>query len=431
MKIEFHGAAAEVGRSCIEIFCDDGDRYLLDVGIKFKEDGFLFPDGVDDIGEVDGVFLSHAHLDHSGGLPLFEHKHLKGPIFCTKQTMAITKILLKDSFKIARIRNLHPAYSKTDLIQVKKDIKFVEFDKWYKHRNVRFMYLNAGHVPGSAMILLEIEGKRIFYTADFNTRKSELMFNAIPNHELQEKPIDVLITESTYGNRELPDRKKLEKQFIKSIEKTLKKGGSVLIPVFGLGRAQETLLMLAKKQWPVKIYFDGMCKKVTKTILNTPSKYVDNKDVLAEMFFEKVEWVGSDKHRKDALRKQGIYVTTSGMVQGGPVLKYLENLWHDEKSKIMLMGFQCKRTNGRYLLDEKFVYLDGWKTYVKCEVEKYDFSGHVDREGIKDMLKKIRHKKVFFQHGDEEAVDLMKEWAKKNLKSEAYAPRIGDVFEIK
>ena len=166
MKITFHGAAREVGRSCIEITENDGKRHILDCGIKFLEDGFQLPENVLRIQDLDGVFLSHAHLDHSGGLPLFEHKSLKGPIFCTRQTLAITKTLLKDSFKIARIRNLHPAYDKTDLKQVQKDANYVEFDKWYKHHGVRFMYMNAGHIPGSAMILLDLDGKRILYTGD-------------------------------------------------------------------------------------------------------------------------------------------------------------------------------------------------------------------------------------------------------------------------
>jgi putative mRNA 3-end processing factor len=430
MKIEFHGAASEVGRSCIELKLDNGERYLLDVGIKFQEDGFLLPENVLEIPKVDGVFLSHAHLDHSGGLPLFEHKDLKGPIFCTRQTLAITKILLKDSYKIARIRRMHAAYDNLDLKEVQKDAKFVDFDKWYEHKSVRFMYLNAGHVPGSAMILLEAEGKRILYTADFNLRKSLLMQNCEINDVLREKPIDILISESTYGDKELPDRALLEEKFIKSIEETIKKGGSVLIPVFSLGRAQEALILLSKHNWPVKIYIDGMAKSLTREILETNGKYVDNKDALSKMFYKKTEWVGSDKHRKDALQKQGIFVTTSGMLQGGPVLSYLHELWHDPRNKVTLMGFQCKRTNGRTLLDEGYVYLDGWRTIVKCQVEKYDFSGHSDKTSIMDFIKQLNPRQVFFQHGDEVAVNAMKTWAEKAISGKAYAPKVGDSYII-
>ncbi|PIN81118.1 hypothetical protein COV13_02180 [Candidatus Woesearchaeota archaeon CG10_big_fil_rev_8_21_14_0_10_32_9] len=430
MKIQFHGAAREVGRSCISITTKNGNRYLLDVGIKFQEDGFSGPEGVTNVPGIKGVFLSHAHLDHSGGLPLFEHQKLKCPIFCTRQTFAITKILLKDSYKIARIKHTHPAYDKTDLVEVSKETEYVQYDKWYVHNDLKFKYLNAGHIPGSAMILIEADGKRILYTGDYNNKETELMYSAIVNKELTDKPIDVLITESTYGNRELPDRKLLNKQFIASVKKTISGGGSVLIPVFALGRAQETLIMLGKENLNCKIYLDGMAKTITKQIISTSSKYVKNKDLLSEIFFNKIEWISSPKRRNDAIRNGGIFITTSGMLQGGPVLEYLKELWHNPKNKLTLMGFQCKRTNGRHLVEEGFVYIDGWKTQVKCAVEKYDFSGHTDSEFIKKMVSTINPKMVFFQHGDEESVDILNQWAKKNIKGKTYAPSLGEIFEI-
>lgn len=428
MRITFHGGAMEVGRSCIQINSDSGKRYLLDVGIKFKEDGFMFPEGVLDISKVDGVFLSHAHLDHSGGLPLFEHKDLRGPIFCTPQTLSISKILLRDSYKVARIRNMHPAYNNVDLKEVQKDSSLVSFDHWYTHKDVRFKFFNAGHVPGSAMILLEVDGKRILYTGDFNMAKTSLMVNAEVLDEM--KNVDILICESTYGDKELPERAPLEKKFVASIEKTIKEGGSVLIPVFSLGRSQEVLLMLSKKRWPVKIYYDGMCNKLTRKILGTSSKYVKNKDDLHHMFYDVVEWVNSPRRRKHAVAKQGIFVTTSGMLQGGPVLSYLGELWHNPKNKVALMGFQCKRTNGRHLLEDGWIYLDGWKTYVKCKVEKYDFSGHSDREDIQKLVSAINPKHVFFQHGDAEGVAALAKWASKAINGKVYAPKVGDSFSF-
>lgn len=162
----------------------------------------------------------------------------------------------------------------------------------------------------------------------------------------------------------------------------------------------------------------------------TNSKYVKNKELLEEEFFNKVEWISSPKRRKDAIKKGGIFLTTSGMMQGGPVLEYLKELWHNPKNKITLMGFQCKRTNGRHLIEEGFVYIDGWKTQVKCKVEKYDFSGHTDSDFIKKMVEEVNPKNVFFQHGDEEAVDALNEWAKKNTKSKSTAPKLGEIFEM-
>lgn len=430
MEIEFHGAASEVGRSCIEITTSKGNRYLLDVGVKFKEDGLQLPENVNNINEVDGVFLSHAHLDHAGGLPLFEHNKLKGPIFCTRKTFTISKILLKDSYKIARIKHLHPAYNNTDIKDVQKDTLFVSFDKWYKHKDIKFMYLNAGHIPGSAMILIETDEKRILYTADFNNRKTLLMKPAAIPDSLKKKRIDALIIESTYGYRELPDQDELRKKFVDSIKETVSKKGCVVIPVFSLGRAQEVLLMLRNQGIQSKIYVEGMCNKITRKIVSSKDKYVEGHEGLKEMFHEKIEWIGSEKRRKQALKNPGIFIATSGMVQGGPISSYIREIWHNSRNKIILMGFQCKRTNGRYLADEGFLYLDGWKTHVKCEVEKYDFSGHADSKGIKSFVEQLKPEKVFFQHGDEEAVNTMKQWAEKNTKSEAHAPVIGSKYSL-
>ncbi|MCF7866149.1 MBL fold metallo-hydrolase [Candidatus Woesearchaeota archaeon] len=430
MELEFHGAAQEVGRSCIELRLDDGDRFLFDVGIKFSEGGLVFPEKVLEIKELDGVFLSHAHLDHSGGLPLFENKDLKGPIFSTKQTLAISRILLKDSYKIARIRNLHPAYDLDDIKEVYRDSLFVEFDQWYVHRNIRFMFLNAGHIPGSAMILVEAEGKRILYTGDINTRDSQLMYSAHANPILKEKRVDVVITESTYGDKELPDREELRKKFIQSIKKTIKQGGSVLIPTFALGRAQEILIMLSEEDFGVPIFMEGMCNTITRKILQTPSKYVKNKKKLSDVFYHKIQWIGSPRRRNKILKKQGIFITTSGMMQGGPVLSYLKELWHNPKNKVTLMGFQCKNTNGRHLLEEGFTYIDGWKTTVKCQVEKYDFSGHADSQGIKNLLLAINPKKIFFQHGDPIAIKNMKDWSDKGITSKTFSPAVGSVYKI-
>ncbi|MFT4282891.1 MAG: MBL fold metallo-hydrolase [Candidatus Woesearchaeota archaeon] len=426
MKLIFHGGAREVGRSCIEL--DTGsERILMDVGIKFSEKGLVLPENVNNLESVDGVLLSHAHLDHSGGLPLFEHDNLGATIFCTRQTFAITKLMLKDSYKVARIRNFHPAYDNTDLKKVSDNTKIVSYDKYYKLKNLKFKFFNAGHIPGSSMILVEGYGKRILYTADFNANKTNLLFKPVHHEEL--KDLDVLISESTYGYRDLPNRDDLETEFLDDIESAIKAGGSVLIPVFSVGKAQDILITLSKRDFGVPIYSEGLCNKVTRKILSNKSHYVDNKEVLSDMFYNKIHWISSEKKRKDALKKQGIFISTSGMLQGGPVLSYLKDLWHSSKNFVALTGFQCKRTNGRHLLDDGYVYIDGWRTYVKCKVKKYDFSGHTDRKGIEKLVKFLKPKKVFFQHGDKSSVESMDKWAKKK-GFESFSPRVGDKYDL-
>jgi putative mRNA 3-end processing factor len=424
MKFIFHGGAREVGRSCIELQTS-GDRYLLDAGIKFREDGFDFPAKVFELKAVNALFLSHAHLDHSGGLPLFEHYDLICPIFTTTLTRDLSKIMLKDSYKVARIRHLHPAYNNTDLKKIKKSIKLVTFDKRYSFRKVFFTFFNAGHIPGSASIMIEAEEKKILYTGDFNTNQTMLMKPAAKQY----KDIDILITEGTYGNRELEDRDKLLADFLDTVAATIKHGGSVLIPVFAIGRAQEVLIMLSKRKWDVPIVMDGLATKITSRIIANPLDQLNQSKELIEAF-SKVEHIGTDRHRKIIMQKQAIIITTSGMVQGGPVLEYVENMWGNPKNSILLMGYQCKRTNGRHLIENGYLYIHGWKTYVKCLVKKYDFSGHIDRDSLQEFIKAVDPKILIIQHGDEDQLLPLADWAKKNVKAEVFIPRVDEEYEF-
>lgn len=426
MKFIFHGGAQQVGRSCIELETQ-GDRYLLDCGVRFLDDGFEYPQKVFEVKEIDGVLISHAHLDHTGALPFFEHHNMLCPIFMTSQTKALTKILLKDSFEISRIKEMHPAYTKVDLKKVQKAIRTVRMDKRYHFRKLYFTYYNAGHIPGSASILIEAEDKRVLYTGDYNVRSSNLMQGADANAY---GPVDVLITEATYGARELPQRDTLGEEFLDRIEATIKQGGRVLIPVFAVGRAQDVLIALAKRKWPVPIYFDGMAKQVTRKVLTNPSTYIRNKDILQRMYFEVVQYVSSQNMRNEVATKPGIFVTTSGMVQGGPAIHYLKHMWHDEKSAVLLTGYQVKNTNGWLLQEKGEVYIKGWRTKVKCFVKRFDFSGHLDKHNLHEYIKTVNPTFIIIQHGNEESIAELALWAKKNTKARVYTPAVGDEIVI-
>ncbi len=428
MKLIFHGGAREVGKSCIELVTQE-KRFLLDAGVKFKENGFEAPFQVFDLPDIDGLFLSHAHLDHTGALPLFEHFNLICPIFTTQQTKELTKILLKDSYKIARIRHLHPAYKKVDLRKVYNSTRTVEFNKWYKHLNVEFKFLNAGHIPGSAMILIKAEGKKILYTGDYKYHSSELMSGVETEIDKQPdlKDIDIMITESTYGGKPLPDRGIIEDSFLDKVNEVIK-NGSVVIPVFGLGRAQEILILLSRKKWSVPIYLDGMAVDVTKTILSGNPSYLNERKRLQDMY-RRVDVIKKEKKRKKVMNNRGIFITTSGMLQGGPIMAYLENIWGNTNDAILMTGFQCKRTNGRLLLDEGYVYLNGWKTYVKAQYQKFDFSGHSDDSELKEFIRKINPKHLVINHGDETSILALKAWADRSLNSKVYAPSVGETIE--
>jgi putative mRNA 3-end processing factor len=425
LKLIFHGAAQEVGRSCVELQVKD-DRFLLDCGLKFHEAGFDYPAKVFDVRTMDGVFLSHAHLDHSGGLPFLQHYKMLCPIFCTPETRMITKILLKDSHKIARIRGLHEAFDNLDLNDVYKNMENVSFNKETQFRGIKYNFLNAGHIPGSASIKIQAEGQSILYTGDYNTRTTQLMAPADPHTWGH---VDILITECTYGNRDLPERPELEQQFLDKVQEVLKRGGRVLIPVFAVGRAQEIAVMLAKRDWPVPIYLDGMAKKVTRAVLDGASPYVINKQRLSSIF-GKMQFVTAEAHREQAASGPGIFLTTSGMLQGGPAIHYLEQMWSDKRSAVLLTGYQVKGTNGWMLDNEQTCYLNGYRTKVQCEVHRFDFSGHLSKQDIKDTILAVKPRILILNHGNREATAAIESWAKETLHCEVFTPVVGEQITV-
>ncbi len=430
MKIIFHGAAREVGKSCIEIQ-SEGKRYLLDAGVKFIPQGIEYPKFLDKIHDLDGLFLSHAHLDHSGALPMLEHKNLNCPIYTTHMTWKIVNMLLADSYHLEKLKHIHPAYTERDINAVEQDLRFVDYDKEYTTRDgkIKFQYLNAGHIPGSASILMQIEGKTVLYTGDINTENTNLMIPSMLD-KLQNK-IDILITENTYGDRRHPDRLDSEDGIIKSIESCIEGGGTAVIPVFGVGRSQEVLIILDKLRADIPIYLDGMARKLTEHMVNSDDPYIDNKDKLHKMFQRAIKIKSPRERDQIAKKKKVVILTTSGMVQGGPVVTYVGHTIHNKDDFIILTGYQAKGTNGRSIFEDHMFYQNHHRDKVHAHVRKFDFSAHYDQESIHNLAKKLNPKHLILQHGDLEAITAVKNWAIENMKStKVYDPYIGEVMDF-
>lgn len=424
MKIVFHGAAREVGKSCIEIITE-GKRYIMDAGIKFAKGGAEYPKYLDKIFELDGVFLSHAHLDHSGALPLLEHKNLRCPIYCTKLTWQITNLLLADNYHLEKLKHVHPVYVERDITKVKNDLRFVTYDKWYENHDgkIRFQYLNSGHIPGGASILMEIEGKRLLYTADVNTENTNLM---VPSDIDQLQDIDILITENTYGDREHPEKKTEEDGFLAAVNETINAGGSVLVPAFSVGRSQEIMILLDKLDSEIPIYLDGMARKVMTMVAETDDKYIDNKDLVARMM-KRTHMIKKPTERDHIGKMKGVViVSTSGMVQGGPVMTYMKHYVNKPENRVILTGYQAAGTNGRHILQEK-TFRDHHQNYdVHCDIKQFDFSAHYGQDEIRKMIRKINPSHLILQHGDLEALTESKRYAEENIKGKVYMPEIGE-----
>jgi putative mRNA 3-end processing factor len=172
-----------------------------------------------------------------------------------------------------------------------------------------------------------------------------------------------------------------------------------------------------------------MAKKVTHAVLDGPSPFVTNRERLARIY-GKLQFVKSENTRSRVAEGPGIFITTSGMLQGGPAIHYLEHMWSDNKSAVLLTGYQVKGTNGWMVDNEHTAYLGGYRTKIQCEVHRYDFSGHLSNEDIKATILAVQPKILIFNHGNREATTAMAEWAKVNVHCEILTPEIGEEATI-
>jgi putative mRNA 3-end processing factor len=413
MKLTFYGAAKEVGRSCIVV----NENFMLDAGIEINAE-VRYP-VITDLSNIKAIFLCHAHLDHSGALPLFNYQGLECPIFCTSMTKKLAHILLKDEFKIQKLQKEHPAYHKFNIRNVLAAMKYTSPRIINKFQDIEYQFFLSGHIPGSCSMVISAGGQTLLYTSDINCADTLLM------NKCDEMPhVDIMISEGTYGEREHPDRQEVENKFLGRIRETLKNGGSVLIPVFAVGRAQEIMLLLDKLEENAPIYLDGMAQDVTRIVLEEPL-WLKNGKALRKAF-QRVKEVRNQR-REDIVKQQSIILTTSGMMEGGPVISYLKHMHFDEKNSILLTGYQAKETNGRRLMEQGKVEVDGQIVNVKCHYEQFDFSAHTGRKELIDFIRKVDPKVLVLQHGDETALrSLASEFKDKKI----YIPELGDTITI-
>lgn len=421
MKITIHGAGQEVGRSCIEVEHAE-TRILLDAGLKLEKNVITHPKIPEQIEKIDAVILSHAHLDHCGSLPLFHHQGLTCPVYMTPATQALAHILLQDSFEIELLEKKHPIYNKQDIERIMQQATLCNEHTEYTLKDVTFQFFNAGHIPGSATIYLTLGDTHILYTGDINTGETQLMSAA----ETDFPPVDVLICESTYGDRNHPDREKTEQDFVQTVKQRIE-NGSVLLPTFAVGRAQEIVLLLAQKKIDYPVYVDGMARRVTHAIFNFPST-IKNSNALRTAYAQ-IDEVHGFHERQKILTERGVFITTSGMLDGGPVIDYLKHLHTRQDASLLLTGFQAEGSNGRLLLQKKQVLIDNVRRDVQCAVKQFDLSAHAGQDGLKKLIAMIRPKILIVLHGDSQAIAHLAGYAM-TLRIKVYTPNNGDQIII-
>ncbi|MHA1671392.1 MAG: MBL fold metallo-hydrolase [Promethearchaeota archaeon] len=426
--IKFLGGCREVGRSAVLIESKNKEKIILDYGVRFKEEDRL-PDKTD-LDNLKAVALTHCHVDHSGALP-FLYQKSSLPFYTNPLSLKITEILLKDMIKISK----HPySFGFKELDKLRQSAKFLRNGIRQKiSDDFHITFYDAGHIPGSISILVEVDGKKIFYTGDINSQITNLI-NSARSSDIPE--IDVLITESTYALKEHPPREETERNLVDRVVNTIENDGNVLIPAFGVARSQEVLLVLKKYDLKIPIYLDGLARKICTAYSEFPNAF-KNFSMLKKAI--KSTRFAKSRNRTNIVEKgKNIIISPSGMLKGGAAIDYVSKIVRDPASAIYLVGYQVEGTPGRKLLDEGIFEFDersysiNTKTKALCEVDYFDFSSHADRSNLYDYIKGIKFNNsryVFCVHGDEKSTTSLAS----NLNKDNYnavAPETGESYAI-
>lgn len=420
MKISVLGAGKEVGRSAFLVTCEN-TNILLDYGVLLKREP-IFPLHVRPK-DINAVILSHAHLDHSGYIPsLFLSSSTDIPVIGTLPTFELSQLLIEDMIKIS---GLYLPFEYLDLINMINHCKNLQYREKHSVGDVDISLHESGHVIGGASIMMEYQGKRIFYTGDINTRGSKLLRPA----DLDLPNIDLLIIESTYSQTEQMPREESERRLLDFAYEVVDRGGTLFIPAFSVERAQEIACVLKTHQFKHKVAMDGMALKVNEIMLKYTS-YLRDPEIFKKAVLE-AEWVHGWQRRKQLVREPGVIISPAGMLVGGSAVFYLQEIAKDPKNGVAMVSYQGEGTPGRALLDKKIITYDGKMRKCLAEVNRFEFSGHNSRSELFEILDKIKgNPEVLAIHGDGNSCTRFAEEIQDKYGFKAKAPSQGDVIEI-
>ncbi len=456
VSIKTLGAFQEVGRSCLLVETAES-KVVLDCGIhpgaRNAWDAYPRLDWADvSPAEIDAIVISHSHLDHMGFLPAMFKYGYDGPVYCTEPTLPLMTLLQSDFVKIAQIEGGRLIYDQKDIRDsVQHTITLPYSTVTDISPDIKLVFNNAGHILGSATVHLHIgEGAHnIVYTGDYKYGRTQLFDSATWNYPR----VETLITESTYGAKEdiMPVREEVEMNFVNAINGVLRTGGKVLIPIPAVGRAQEILLVLdqymrSKVLVEAPVFMEGMISEATAIHVS----YADylSRELRAKILEEGVNPFASEyftevehpSNREEAFREgPAIIMATSGMLEGGPVLDYFENIAPSDRNKILFVSYQVQGTLGRRVLDGssqaslmdqngKIKIVD-----VRCAVQKIEgFSGHSDYNQIIRFIGKVRPKLqlVLVNHGEKRKTENLAYAIQRIYRVPAIHPAVQEAIRV-
>lgn len=466
MRVHFLGATGEVTGSNFLIETNNS-KFLIDCGLFQGPEPILALNSEDfayDPSEIDFVILTHAHIDHSGRLPLLVKRGFHNRIYCTRPTSDLADILLKDSGKIneaetawenkkrerAGLDKIEPLFTMDDAVISLQYLNPVDYNEEIQVApGIKFIYREAGHLLGSASIELFItedgQTKHLIFSGDLGTGKNQLL----PNPAVL-KEADYVFMESTYGGRQHKDMDLRGERVAAAISEAVSHGGTVIIPAFAVGRTQEILYELKNYMkthekgqdiFDIPYYIDSPLAIDATEIFKKNFEYF--KEPVKNVFvgggnpikFKNLhiikEMDTSMGLNKDQTPK--VIISASGMCDAGRIRHHLKhNLWK-ENTAIIFVGYQGEGTLGRKILDgaQTVEILDETIKVASRIIRVEGFSGHADESQLLQWLSSIKGvKRVFLNHGEALAVDALSLSIREKLGLSVHAPEAGEVIEI-
>ena len=438
MKITFWGAAQTVTGSC-HILEAGGLTLLIDCGLhqgNHTEELMNAEDFPINPANIDYLLLTHAHIDHSGRIPLLVKKGFKGKILTTGAACDLCSIMLPDSGHIQETeaewknkKNLRkgmnitePLYTYQDALDSLVFFRAIEYDEVINlNSSVKVRFVDAGHMLGSSFIEIweNLDGKqsKILFSGDVGNKGAPLLKDPSVIEEA-----DFVVIESTYGNRLHPDRHQDMNLMVNTILETTRRGGNVVIPSFAVGRTQEMIYYFnqnrdthhqnIKALSKIPVFIDSpLATSATSVFRNhlecfdeEARLYIENGDNPLDFEGLKFSVSKEDSMALNEILSGAIIISPSGMCEAGRIKHHLKyNLWRPECT-IIFVGFQAENSLGRKILNgEKVVKIFGEEIVVKAQIVSLEgFSGHADKTGLIDLLNGIKSKpkKVFIVHGE-------------------------------
>lgn len=450
IKLHVLGGGGEVGAACFLVDVD-GCRIVLDCGTHPKKDGY---DALPNLAALeqapDALIISHGHVDHIGAAPYLLREFPLTKVFATMPTVSIMDRMLHNSVAVmetlAREKGIrdYPLYDHADVNYALRSVRGVDCDVPFNVCTsvpVEGRLQHAGHVLGSASVLLRADGHTLFYTSDICETNQELLAGYTP---LENTQVDTLVIECTRGATEeskVKDYLDEVDRLAEHVNRVLRDGGCVLLPCFALGRTQEMLNIISRLQETgrvpsVPVYASGLGRAVYE-LYDKYAHYLRPDAMLRPLnLYDRIGNVWDPKRIDDLLRHPAIIVATSGMmIENTPSAMIAREIVQETQHGIFFVGYVDPETLGYKLLHsvpgEKLSFATGWpQVPVRLQnIQRFDFSAHAPRAALRGVIEQVKPRNVVYVHGDPEAVAWME--ANTGNGFARFAPLVGENIELK